>query len=136
MEMDTKSILTEALHSRPAERLQLIELLTKSLNKPDEKIEKKTRIVIDMGDTIVISNKMTNSIILGFSPFEEKELEYKLEDDDKTSYYIEFIPNLNIITPIAREEMLSESYLTMLASQDVLKRVWDNPDEDKAWEHL
>jgi hypothetical protein len=89
-----------------------------------------------MGDTIVISNKMTNSIILGFSPFEEKELEYKLEDDDQTSYYIEFIPNLNIITPIAREKMLSESYLTMLASQDVLKRVWDNPDEDKAWEHL
>ena len=38
--MDTKSILTEALHLRPAERLQLIELLTKSLNKPDEKIEK------------------------------------------------------------------------------------------------
>jgi putative addiction module component (TIGR02574 family) len=37
--MDTKSILTEALHLRPAERLQLIELLTKSLNKPDEKIE-------------------------------------------------------------------------------------------------
>ena len=38
--MDTKSILTEALHLRPAERLQLIELLTKSLNKPDEKIGK------------------------------------------------------------------------------------------------
>jgi putative addiction module component (TIGR02574 family) len=37
--MDTKSILTEALHLRPAERLQLIELLTRSLNKPDEKIE-------------------------------------------------------------------------------------------------
>lgn len=37
--MDTKSILTEALHLRPAERLQLIEWLTQSLNKPDEKIE-------------------------------------------------------------------------------------------------
>jgi putative addiction module component (TIGR02574 family) len=37
--MDTKSILTEALHLRPAERLQLIEWLTHSLNKPDEKIE-------------------------------------------------------------------------------------------------
>ena len=38
--MDTKSILTGALHLRSAERLQLVELLTKSLNKPDEKIEK------------------------------------------------------------------------------------------------
>jgi len=37
--MDTKSILTEALQLRPAERLQLIEWLIQSLNKPDEKIE-------------------------------------------------------------------------------------------------
>lgn len=38
--MDTRSIFEDALHLRPAERLQLIEMLTKSLNKPDEKIEK------------------------------------------------------------------------------------------------
>jgi putative addiction module component (TIGR02574 family) len=37
--MDTKSILKEALNLRPAERLQLIEWLTQSLSKPDEKIE-------------------------------------------------------------------------------------------------
>ncbi len=37
--MDTKTILNEALQLRPAERLHLIELLTQSLNKPDEKIE-------------------------------------------------------------------------------------------------
>ena len=37
--MDKKSILKEALNLRPAERLQLIEWLTHSLNKPDEKIE-------------------------------------------------------------------------------------------------
>ena len=37
--MDTKTLLTEALHLRPAERLHLIELLTHSLSKPDEKIE-------------------------------------------------------------------------------------------------
>ncbi|MBU2445536.1 MAG: addiction module protein [Bacteroidetes bacterium] len=37
--MDSRSILKEALHLRPAERLQLIELLTQSLSKPDEKIE-------------------------------------------------------------------------------------------------
>lgn len=38
--MDSKSILDEALQLRPAERLQLIESLTRSLNKPDEEIEK------------------------------------------------------------------------------------------------
>ena len=38
--MDTKSIIEEALRLRPAERLLLIELLTKSLNQPDENIEK------------------------------------------------------------------------------------------------
>ena len=34
--MDTKSVLKEALQLRPAKRLQLIEMLTRSLNKPDE----------------------------------------------------------------------------------------------------
>jgi len=38
--MDTKSVLKEALLLRPAKRLQLIEMLTRSLNKPDEDIEK------------------------------------------------------------------------------------------------
>ena len=37
--MDSKSILNEALQLRPAERLLLIEWLTKSLNRPNEKIE-------------------------------------------------------------------------------------------------
>lgn len=38
--MDPKSVLKDALLLRPAERLQLIEMLTRSLNKPDENIEK------------------------------------------------------------------------------------------------
>lgn len=38
--MDSKSILDEALQLRPAERLQLIESLTRSLSKPDEEIER------------------------------------------------------------------------------------------------
>jgi len=38
--MDSKSILNEALQLRPAERLLLIEWLTKSLSKPDTEIEK------------------------------------------------------------------------------------------------
>ena len=37
--MDAKTILHEALQLRPAERLQLIEWLAQSLNKPDEKID-------------------------------------------------------------------------------------------------
>jgi hypothetical protein len=36
--MDSNSILKEALHLSPAERLHLIEMLTLSLNKPDENI--------------------------------------------------------------------------------------------------
>jgi len=38
--MDTKSVFKDALQLRPAERLLLIEMLSKSLNQPDEKIEK------------------------------------------------------------------------------------------------
>ena len=38
--MDAKTLLREALQLRPADRLKLIESLTKSLDKPDEEIEK------------------------------------------------------------------------------------------------
>ncbi len=38
--MDTKSIFQDALKLSPAEKLRLIEMLTKSLSKPDEEIEK------------------------------------------------------------------------------------------------
>ena len=37
--MDSKILLKKALQLRPAERLQLIEWLTRSLDKPDDKIE-------------------------------------------------------------------------------------------------
>jgi len=37
--MDSKTLFEEVLHLRPAERLQLIEWLSQSLDEPDEKIE-------------------------------------------------------------------------------------------------
>ena len=37
--MDSKTLLKEALHLRPVERLQLIEWIAQSLDKPDKKIE-------------------------------------------------------------------------------------------------
>lgn len=37
--MDSKTLLKEALQLRPSERLQLMEWLAQSLDKPDEKIE-------------------------------------------------------------------------------------------------
>lgn len=37
--MDSKTLLEEALHLRPADRLQLIEWIAHSLDKPDKKIE-------------------------------------------------------------------------------------------------
>ena len=37
--MDSKTLYEEALHLKPVERLQLIEWLAQSLDKPDEKIE-------------------------------------------------------------------------------------------------
>ncbi len=33
-------------------------------------------------------------------------------------------------------ETPSESYLTMLASQEMLKTDWDRPEEDAAWANL
>ncbi len=33
-------------------------------------------------------------------------------------------------------EKLSEPYLTMLASQQILKKDWERPEEDAAWANL
>jgi len=33
-------------------------------------------------------------------------------------------------------ENLSEPYLTMLASQQILEKDWDRPEEDAAWANL
>ena len=38
--MNTKSILKEALHLNPSERLNLVEYLVNSLDKPDKEVEK------------------------------------------------------------------------------------------------
>jgi len=38
--MDSKSLLKEALHTHPAERLQLVECLVNSLDKLDKEVEK------------------------------------------------------------------------------------------------
>lgn len=38
--MDTKRVLEDAMQLRPAERIQLIELLARSLSKPGEDVEK------------------------------------------------------------------------------------------------
>ena len=37
---------------------------------------------------------------------------------------------------LEREEHVSESFQTMLASEFVLRREWDTPEEDEAWESL
>lgn len=38
--MNSKAILKEALHLHPDERLQLVEYLVNSLDKPDKEVEK------------------------------------------------------------------------------------------------
>lgn len=45
--MNTQAILDEVLHLRPAERLYLMEQIAKSLDKPDENIEKEWEIEVE-----------------------------------------------------------------------------------------
>ncbi|MGA7722548.1 MAG: hypothetical protein WCA84_15360 [Ignavibacteriaceae bacterium] len=85
-----------------------------------------------MGDTIFISNQTTSSAFFGVNPFirEIKDLYLPV-----SAYYLEYNPGLDSMRPISEED-LSESFLTMLASEDVLKKEWDNPIEDEAWADL
>lgn len=49
--------------------------------------------------------------------------------------FLEFLPEWNIIFP-KLEGIYSESFLTMLASEKVLSKEWDTPEEDEAWADL
>jgi hypothetical protein len=49
---------------------------------------------------------------------------------DKLSTVFDFVSNL------VERESLSESFQTMLASEQVLRRDWETPEEDAAWADL
>lgn len=43
---------------------------------------------------------------------------------------------LDFVSYLADREHFSEAVQTMLASESVLRRDWDTPEEDEAWVHL
>jgi hypothetical protein len=48
--------------------------------------------------------------------------------------WADFTPTAYYSTPVSGEE--DSAYLTMLASESVLRQDWDSPEEDEAWAHL
>ena len=42
----------------------------------------------------------------------------------------------DFVSYLTDRQVKSESYLTMLASEAVLRRDWDRPEEDEAWADL
>lgn len=45
-------------------------------------------------------------------------------------------PVLEDMPPRLKQNRISEAYQTMLASEKVLKRDWESPEEDAAWANL
>jgi hypothetical protein len=43
---------------------------------------------------------------------------------------------LEFVIELAKHPLDSEAFRTMLASEAVLRRDWDTPEEDAAWAHL
>ncbi len=43
---------------------------------------------------------------------------------------------LEFVTALGERPLDSEAFQTMLASEAVLRRDWDTPEEDAAWAHL
>jgi len=83
-----------------------------------------------MSDTIVISNKITNSIISNYFVLNPEIMSNAL------FYYFGFNSERDAIIPIPPQTSYSESFLNMIASEDALKKNWDNPVEDEVWAHL
>jgi hypothetical protein len=60
----------------------------------------------------------------------EIEVRLKRLPPDKLAVVLDFVEYL------ADRQMASEAYQMMLASEQVLAKDWDTPEEDEAWAHL
>jgi hypothetical protein len=75
---------------------------------------------------LAVMEKANTVEMLNYSFFPENILRF-------TKDINEYVPG----NPAGPVELSSpESLLTMMASMDVLRREWENPDEDAAWAHL
>lgn len=97
--MDTKSVFKDALQLRPAERLLLIEMLSKSLNQPDEKIEKIWSDESEKRYKALEENRVKsitiNEIIERYKQMQIKFIESaSIELDDAIEYYKLQLKNL------------------------------------------
>ncbi|RKY58885.1 MAG: DUF2281 domain-containing protein [Candidatus Latescibacterota bacterium] len=43
---------------------------------------------------------------------------------------------LDFVSYLAERQLASESFQTMVASESVLSRDWERPEEEEAWAHL
>ena len=55
---------------------------------------------------------------------------------DKLAVVYDFVSYLADREAGQSREEFSEAFQTMLASEAVLRRDWDRPEEDRAWAHL
>lgn len=64
------------------------------------------------------------------------QLIHKLPQEKQVVVYdfVSYLVDREAIEP--RPEIHSEAFLTMLASEAVLARDWDRPEEDEAWADL
>ena len=61
---------------------------------------------------------------------EQIEERLRLLPPEKLSVVFDFVSFL------AQRQLNSESFQTMLASEAILRREWDRPEEDEAWRDL
>jgi hypothetical protein len=54
----------------------------------------------------------------------------------KFKRFIQMLLQIKIVCFLARRLNNSPAFETMLASEEVLRRDWDTPEEDAAWAHL
>lgn len=76
----------------------------------------------------------TEAIIMA-EPFANEETQLTHETRKKTGKS-EIILDQIVETTISRDIAESDAILTMIASEEVLGRDWDTPEEDEAWAHL
>ncbi len=90
-----------------------------------------------MSETIMISEETTSAAISCMSfPVKKSSAKSLIGVTQGYLPYFVYNPEWNDFVPESDQINPYESFNTMLASEDALKKEWENPIEDEAWADL
>jgi hypothetical protein len=83
---------------------------------------------------------MSNTLVIEYGQRIDKRVEEFIKSSDGTRFdkvdLTDFDSENYFVNATINDLISSEAFTAMVASENVLAKEWNTPEEDKAWEHL